>query len=196
MSTITSRMNAKTSLRSHEQQRGAVLVVSLLLLLVMTILAMAGSQSTRMQERMASSTRSQDLAFQAAEAGLRAGERYIESFGGNPPLACNQPPCDIYVQGFLDSLVSYENQAFQDPAWWDTYAKTYAATPQISGDQLAYRDPQFYIEELEEVEGSLAATTNGRPSPSTMYYRVVSRGVGGTDSAQVVLHGTYALRIN
>lgn len=189
-------MNAKTSLRSRRQQHGAVLVVSLLLLLVMTILAMAGSQSARMQERMASSTRSQDLAFQAAEAGLRAGERYIESFNGEPPPGCATAPCDIYIRGFLARLVSYENQAFQDATWWTNYAKTYAATPQISGDQLAYRDPQFYIEELEEVPGSNAQTMNGRANAATMYYRIVSRGVGGTDSSQVVLHSTYALRLN
>ena len=34
------------------RQRGAILVVSLLLLLVMTVLALTASQSTRMQERI------------------------------------------------------------------------------------------------------------------------------------------------
>ncbi|MET0661440.1 MAG: PilX N-terminal domain-containing pilus assembly protein, partial [Steroidobacteraceae bacterium] len=36
-------------------QRGAVLIVSLLLLLVMTILALGASQATRMDEKMARS---------------------------------------------------------------------------------------------------------------------------------------------
>ena len=47
---------------SMQQQRGAVLVVSLLLLLVMTMLALGASQSTRLQERMSASMRDRDLA--------------------------------------------------------------------------------------------------------------------------------------
>lgn len=64
---------------SMKQQRGAVLVVSLLLLLVMTVLALGASQTTRLQERMSANMRDRDLAFESSEAGLRNGERIIDS---------------------------------------------------------------------------------------------------------------------
>ena len=59
------------------RQRGAALVVSLLLLLVLTILAIGASQTTRLQERMAGNMRDIDRACQGSEAGLRDAEEYI-----------------------------------------------------------------------------------------------------------------------
>ena len=70
--------------RSVKQQRGAVLVVSLLLLLVMTVLALGASQTTRLQERMSAGMRDRDLAFESSEAGLRTGERIIDSLARSP----------------------------------------------------------------------------------------------------------------
>ena len=55
-------------------QRGAILVTSMLLLLVLTIIGITAMQMTRMQERMAGNTRDLNLAFQGSEAGLRNGE--------------------------------------------------------------------------------------------------------------------------
>jgi type IV pilus assembly protein PilX len=182
--------------RLPQQQRGAVLIVSMLLLLVMTLLAMGASQSTRLQERMAGSQRNQDLAFQAAEAGLRAGERFVDNPAmTKPPLPCNVAPCQVYERGTLDRVVSYQNQAYENRAWWTARAQTYSATPQISGDLLAGQEPQYYVEELEEVPDSLTIPPTG-PPPSRVFYRVVARGEGGTANAQVVLHSTYARRFN
>lgn len=189
-------MKPSIDLRLPQRQHGAVLVVSLLLLLVMTVLALGASQSTRLQERMAGSTRNQDLAFQAAEAGLRAGERLVDNpLMMTPPLPCSKPPCMIYERGILEKSFSSQNQAFQSREWWSGVAQNYAATNLISGTGLAGRDPQFYIEEIEEVPDALSIPPTG-PPPSRVYYRIVARGEGGTKNAQVVLHSTYARRFN
>ena len=58
-------------------QAGAVLIVSLVLLLVLTILGVSGVQNTTMEERMAGNYRDRFSAFQAAEAALRVGERAV-----------------------------------------------------------------------------------------------------------------------
>ncbi len=180
------------------RQSGAVLVVSLLLLLIMTVLALGASQATRMQERMAGNARSQDLAFQSAEAGLRAGERLID----NPaltaaPVPCASGKCQVYELGVLTEKLNltYSDQAFQPTTWWKTHAWDYAESSEISGPEMASADPTFYIEELEEVPDSLSIPPTG-PPPSRMYYRVTSRGEGGTASSQVVLQSTFARRFN
>src|SRR5262245_66634802 len=114
------------------RQRGAVLVVSLLLLLVMTVLALGASQATRMQERMAGNARDRDMAMQSVEAALRAGERYI----GAPsisvaPFVCTTVRslgCEVYPLGKAFAAThTYENQAFQTDSWWQTNAWDYAA---------------------------------------------------------------------
>src|SRR5262245_40771365 len=133
------------------RQRGAVLVVSLLLLLVMTVLALGASQATRMQERMAGNARDRDMALQSVEAGLRAGERYI----GNPsisvaPLPCTQVRtvgCEVYqLNGTFSASDTYENQAFQSTSWWKTNTWDYAATKTMSGPGLVVSEPFYYVE--------------------------------------------------
>ncbi|MBL8269237.1 PilX N-terminal domain-containing pilus assembly protein [Steroidobacter sp.] len=197
-------MKHPSNIASSRQQRGAVLIVSMLLLLVVTILALGAGQSTRLQERMAGTQRNYDLAFQAAEAALRAGERIIDNNALTaPPLPCvsvTSPPCQVYELGFLNGQVSYQEQAFASNAWWDARAQRYSGdtTNLIAGaanEGLAKWDPQFYIEEVEEVPDSLSIPPTG-PPPSRVYYRIVARGKGGTDNSQVVLHSTYVRRFN
>ncbi|HPF28453.1 MAG TPA: PilX N-terminal domain-containing pilus assembly protein, partial [Steroidobacteraceae bacterium] len=65
------------NIRASRAQRGAILVTSLLLLLVLTIIGLTAMRMTSLQERMAGSTRDLNLAFQGAEAALRDGETLI-----------------------------------------------------------------------------------------------------------------------
>lgn len=58
------------SLRSNYQQRGAVLVVGLLLLVVITILAVSGMNTATTELAMARNDQNYENAFQAAETGL------------------------------------------------------------------------------------------------------------------------------
>jgi type IV pilus assembly protein PilX len=195
-------MKQKLVFRSARQQRGAVLIVSMLLLLVVTVLALGASQSTRLQERMASSQRNYDLAFQSAEAALRAGERMLDNPAmAAPPLPCSTPPCQVYERGYLNNIISYENQAYEPRSWWTTNARSYGATEAdnlIAGSEgqgLARRDPQYYVEEIEEVPDALSIPPTG-PPPSRIYYRIIARGEGGTANTSAVLHSTYARRFN
>lgn len=53
-------------------QRGAVLVVAMVLLLVLTMLGVTALNTTSVEERMAANSQEQARAFQAAEAGVSA----------------------------------------------------------------------------------------------------------------------------
>jgi type IV pilus assembly protein PilX len=69
--------------RPHKLQSGVVLVVSLIMLLLLTLIALSGSQSTSLEEKMAGNMRDRNLAFQAAEAALRDAESDINNVRGN-----------------------------------------------------------------------------------------------------------------
>jgi len=78
-------------------QRGAVLVVSLVFLLLLTLLATSSAQNATLQEKMASSQAMRDASFQAAESVLRAGEGRVRDSGFSQqqcssPVACLPPP--------------------------------------------------------------------------------------------------------
>lgn len=65
-------------------QRGAVLIVALIMLLLLTIIGLSGMRGTSLQENMASNMREGNLSFQAAEAALRRGEeKALTMFLGN-----------------------------------------------------------------------------------------------------------------
>ncbi|MCQ4318306.1 pilus assembly protein PilX [Stutzerimonas zhaodongensis] len=64
---------------SQSKQRGAVLLVALIMLLLLTVLGAAAMRDTNLQERMAGNMRDQSLAFQAAEAALRFAEQEVRT---------------------------------------------------------------------------------------------------------------------
>jgi len=67
------------NLNYPDNQRGWVLVVGLVILVMLTILSMALMKTTRLEEKMAGATRDMNLSFQAAETALLAAETFIES---------------------------------------------------------------------------------------------------------------------
>src|SRR5690606_29470008 len=64
------------------RERGAILFLALILLLVMTVLILASVRGTALQERMAANLYDRSLAFQAVEAALREAARWVLE---NPP---------------------------------------------------------------------------------------------------------------
>ena len=59
---------------SNYSETGSVLIVSLIMLLLLSLIGVAGIQTTIMQDRMAANLLDKGLAFEAAEAALREGE--------------------------------------------------------------------------------------------------------------------------
>ena len=65
-------------------QAGSALLISLVFLLLLTMIGVASIQDSTLQERMAGNERNRNVAFQEAEAALRAGERWLLGSIGLP----------------------------------------------------------------------------------------------------------------
>ncbi|WP_439857847.1 pilus assembly PilX family protein [Pseudomonas syringae] len=78
------------------RQRGMVLLVSLVFLLLLTLLGISSMQNATLQEKMAGSVVVRNVSFQAAEAQLRLGESSIMASGFSmaPCTAACAPPSD------------------------------------------------------------------------------------------------------
>jgi type IV pilus assembly protein PilX len=61
------------------RQRGVALIIALVLLVVATLIGLAASRGTLLQERMSGNTFDRSLAFQRAESALRAAEAAISA---------------------------------------------------------------------------------------------------------------------
>ncbi len=172
-------------MRSRIKQRGAALIVALIMLLVMTVLGIASLGVTRMEERMAGNARDVDLAFQASEAGLRDGENRVRLAGGFQ-RGCTGSPCNIWKENIL--TVDFRTQTL---SWWNTNGREYGTAGQQLTDVT--RDPIVVVELLETVRDSLGGGRNRVPR-GRQYYKITSNAAGASSTANVMLESTYVKR--
>lgn len=119
----------------YKKQSGAVLVVSLVILIALTLLVLSTTQSTLIQEKMTSAARDGHISFEIAESGVKDAEAVIESLtditsfkddGTGGLYSENNGPADV----------------FADSVWVD--AKTSVASTSTTGTVLS----RYYIEYL------------------------------------------------
>jgi type IV pilus assembly protein PilX len=80
-------MKPSTSRTTRRSQKGAALVIGLIILVVLTLIGVQAMRTSIVQERMAGNMRERNVAFQAAEAALRVGEANGPFSPGNAALA-------------------------------------------------------------------------------------------------------------
>lgn len=74
-------------------QRGAVLIVSLVFLLLLTLLATSSMQNATLQEKVAGTLKLRDASFQSAETALRIAEAKIVAPGFSLPTCSSPAKC-------------------------------------------------------------------------------------------------------
>ena len=156
-------------------QCGLVLPIALLLLLIVTLLSIAGIHSTGVQERISGNLHNRNIAFQSAESALRAAEQAIADGAAVTGGRAERPGDVDYWNGCWDGSIDDcppLNDYEVDIAEWG-----------IAGT-AGYR-----VERLKaDTFGSLAADD---PLASAPMYRITVRAVGGTSDAVVILQTTY-----
>jgi type IV pilus assembly protein PilX len=187
--TMKNRASRLTATRQH----GAVLVISLLLLLVMTLLGLGASQSTRLQERMAGNQRDQELALQGAEAALRDAEDMLSPSKRASISKCivtGIGTCQSYEKSFLvDVATNMElDLAKQSDEWWEEYGKVYENADQLPELAAAPEQVVEYVATVRDVLSDNGPTQQIERD----FYRVTVRSSGLTDTAKVVLQTSYA----
>lgn len=179
---------------SPHKQRGAILVVALIFLLVMTMLILASIRGTVVQERMAANLYDRSLAFQAAEAALREGERYVLETPPKPTGAgCNS-------SGNCSRPDAADAPVWQDEDYWDeAHDADDGHDHSIEVGDLPV-PPKFLVELLaaDMPEVNLCETTSIDPDapcyagPEGLRYRITARS-GEAGRAVVVLQSVYAV---
>ena len=179
-------------------QRGIALAVVLILLVVITLLALASMRGTVLEQRMSASVADRGLAFQAAEAALREGEAKAaenpHSKAGFPADgSCGTDEWQGYC-GRPNPKVAADNARWSVDANWT--ANSREATAAVVG---VGAKPRYMIEYLQTglpVTGS--CTTGIDVSPDAQctgnetIYRITARS-SAADRADVTLQSTYAV---
>lgn len=165
---------------SYARQRGATLIVALILLLILTVIGVAGMQDTTLQEKMVGNMRDRNLAFQASEAALRGGEKDLQA--ATLPGFAN-------TGGLINE--TYTGLQSGNPVFWDSYpwatnARAYAT--QFSELNAA---PRYVIQEVVTMVAPIGESMKFGALKEIKSYRITSRAVGGTTDAVVILQSTY-----
>jgi type IV pilus assembly protein PilX len=187
------------------RQKGVVLIVALIMLVVMTLLGLTSIRMVLQEERMAGNTFDRSLAFQAAEAALRDGEAaalaqstlsvpnsgFPGGSGTYTDASVGSCPANYYTdkatycntnglckQPDPDCSPRWESNSFTD-VWKDANVTLTATTG----------TPQYFIEYL----GGAYPCDPTKPSSnlSCSRYRVTARSIADGRAA-VILQSIYA----
>src|SRR5690554_638115 len=86
------------SLVLRQRQSGSALIISMVLLLLLMLTAVAGVSDSIVQERMAHNVKRLNASFQAAETGLRYVEQQVQSNTLElPTTVCAPGACEVPV---------------------------------------------------------------------------------------------------
>ena len=183
-------MNIPMAWQRGGRQRGVVLVVSLMMLLVLTLIGLAATRGTALEQRMTANQNDREVAFEAAEAALRFGEGTLN--------AATQPNYALNTNGayFKQTMVTTGANA---QVWWNsTFWNTAGNMATYSGGILPApaSPPLYYV-----VQSTAATADNGQgygqsraqgahENFQSVYY-VYARGVGVTGNTSVILQSVY-----
>jgi Tfp pilus assembly protein PilX len=190
-------------------ESGAVLILSLLLLMVLTLLGVAALTGSRIELQLAANDRAHKQALAAADVGLAIGETVIESWADGADLD-EHADADDGRYGIAEQ-----------PAWgylkWDAAcdgppgtcrggSETVSASDLPAGMAYVLSNPQilalrYAIERLPTAPDSYVTGAQYHGPRETAYFRVSARGVAptgifGGQSSRVILESIYAKRFN
>ncbi len=186
-------------MQAPRKQRGVVLVVGLLLLMVMTILGVSSLSTIGLEERMSANAYDRSIAFQAAEAALREGEQVAltQSQNGNngfvnggiyspTPGQCGNSPCQNGLCSQPDPNCTVR--------WLDSGFTSWSPTQTLMLGSLA-GTAEYFVEYLGT--GYPCNPSDTTTNLNCKRYRITARsrrvdGNGNPIGAEVMLQSIYA----
>lgn len=177
-------MSSEAHRQRGKTEAGAVLVVSLVFLLVLTLIGLTGMQVTSLEEKMSGNMRDRNLAFQAAESALRTGEMYL-TLPTVPTFSCTYGRYswnDVNCDGTREDTQIWDSSS----DWSGTSKVTYSSGTLASTSS----PPAYIIEQMPPVVESGDSLEAGIAQDS-QYYRVTARATGGTADAVVLVQSLY-----
>jgi len=171
------------------RNRGAVLVVALILLLVLTLIGVTAARMQTAQEGMARNEDNHQLALQAAEAALRDGEALISLHSDADFLTDNNGLFDL-----ASELQATTAASVADTIDWNAnypapnpQAMTYTG-PVLANAPASPVLTQVIIENLPPVaRAGDPLCTPSNQTQSCAVYRVTAHAVGADASASATL---------
>lgn len=169
--------SARPPVHRPRRERGAVLIITLILLVIATLIALSAQRNTALEERMAGNLLDKNLSFQAAEAALRTGESALASAvaAGTAPALC-AAEATTCAAGWYTAASGAQAAIWKRIAWSDGNSVPVAVAPPSGSTSPLAANPRYIVEQLDA---------------STSTWRVTARATGGSGTGVVVLQSIY-----
>jgi len=178
-------------MKMMRKQKGVVLLLSLVILLVLSLLAVSGMQGSIMQERMSTAQRDGMFALEIAETAMIEAETVLDNLTGLADFGT--------VTGFYDG--TDPAISLPDPFDSDTWKLDASSDPvnAIKGTAVDGIEPLFMFEYKGKVVvdplGQLPRDFGDYGGPATPadfdYARILVRAAGPSGSSMRLLEGFY-----
>lgn len=182
----------KLQIYKLKREAGAVLIVGLVMVLLISIIAISAIRGSNLQESMAGNMRERNLAFQASESALRIGESLVSDQASRPLMTNTQGMYSDTYKMPVSSILTFTDDNWKDPA-----------KVKVTVLNLSYlsREPTYVVEELDPdigigaaMEGSAVDLEGMQNTGDISPYRVTARGFGGSENSVKTLQTTYNRR--
>lgn len=163
---------------SPARQSGVVLAISLVMLLLLTLIGITGTQTSSLQEKMAGNLRDKDLAFQAAESALAVAQRSLLSPNVLPSFD------DLGTGGFYSETSTLPTAAsIMTDQFWTAHPVATSTVNALSNEIPA---PVYIIQQL-----SVCLSGTCPPGLISKTYRITVRATGRSTDTVVILQSIF-----
>lgn len=175
---------------NRQIQRGVIVIVCLIFLLVFSTIALTGMDITILEERMAGNMLDQNRAFQAAEASLATAETWLQLQTSLPPASDNDNGGSTVVWQRNAAAAPGDTEPWwlaRESDWWQEQGLA------VTGVLSVHTQPQYIIEEYFSADhGNSLTIGDADAAPVKALYRITARGLGAGSNSQVLLQVIYA----
>ncbi len=169
---------------AHEnRQRGAVLVVGLIFLALLTLIGVTAYSVMTQEERMAGNARDRLRALEAAEVALRACENRLRTLTAQQVL--DYPPA-AYPEMYAEPALGAREK-------WETIDWASDPSLQLSDVAGVVEQPRCIAQRLARATGRNVSQRAelAQASATTFAYQVTARGVGSNRNTAVLLQSVF-----
>jgi type IV pilus assembly protein PilX len=173
--------HTRATLRNSQ---GATLIIGLLTLVLLSLIGIAATTTSRMEVQIAGNDKMYKEAFYAAEFGITQGETALEALLSRTELN-EDSVVGHYAQGNRPALEDLQ---------WDTSDSVKVPAANLPDALKVAAPPNYTIVQRRFTDDSL---TRGIGVPTGVYqFRVASRGVGSNPTAESIIETIYAKRFD
>jgi type IV pilus assembly protein PilX len=177
------RRKCQAHLLQRQNQRGVVLILSLIMLTLMTIVGMAGVRLISTEERMVTQSFDRSVAFQATEAALREIEIRIEAAGQPSPTSST---CTL-IGVSPNQVMTCGTLTTSTPRWISPSFTAWTNATKVGTDSFAVT-PQYFVEYLGN---TFPCSRQSADASTCKRYRITARA-NDQDRSAVMLQSIYS----